>query len=114
MEAFAQAVERVNGVINGMVWGPPMLVLIISAGIFFTVRTGFFQVRWAKLVGDLTFFAIFKKKSVRSTKEHKSITQFQALSTALAATIGTGNIAGVATASTGGSGASSLAVATSI
>ncbi len=106
MEAFAQAVERVNGVINGMVWGPPMLVLIISAGIFFTVRTGFFQVRWAKLVGDLTFFAIFRKKSVRSTKEHKSITQFQALSTALAATIGTGNIAGVATAiSIGGAGA---------
>ncbi len=106
MEAFAQAVERVNGIINGMVWGPPMLVLIISAGVFFTVRTGFFQVRWAKLVGDLTFFAIFKKKSVRSTKEHKSITQFQALSTALAATIGTGNIAGVATAiSIGGPGA---------
>jgi AGCS family alanine or glycine:cation symporter len=83
-----------------------MLALIIVTGIFLTIKTGFFQVRFAKAVSDKTFFAIFKHKSVRSTKEHTAITQFQALSTALAATIGTGNIAGVATAiSIGGPGA---------
>lgn len=106
MESFVSVVDRINGVINGLVWGPPMLALIICTGIFITVKTRFFQITQAKEVGKQTFFAIFNKKSVRATKEKKAITQFQALSTALAATIGTGNIAGVATAiSIGGPGA---------
>lgn len=106
MEALIKAIEQVNGVVNAMVWGPPMLALIICTGVFLTIKTRFFQISHAKEVGEHTFFAIFKKKSVRSTKEKKAITQFQALSTALAATIGTGNIAGVATAiSLGGPGA---------
>lgn len=83
-----------------------MLILIISTGIWMTVRTGFFQIIRAKIVGDETFFAIFKKKHVTKTKDKKAISQFQALTTALAATIGTGNIAGVATAiAVGGPGA---------
>ncbi|MDE7156804.1 MAG: alanine:cation symporter family protein, partial [Lachnospiraceae bacterium] len=58
------------------------------------------------VISNETFFAIFKKKSVTKSKDKKAISQFQALSTALAATIGTGNIAGVATAITiGGPGA---------
>ncbi|MBN2874665.1 MAG: alanine:cation symporter family protein [Spirochaetales bacterium] len=106
MEGFIQMVASVNGVINGVVWGVPMLVLIIGTGIYMTVRTGFFQVTRTKEVSNRTFFAIFNKKSVRKTNDKKAITQFQALSTALAATIGTGNIAGVATAiSIGGPGA---------
>ena len=63
-----------------------------------TIRTGFFQVTKIKYWFGSTFLAIFKKKSVTKTKEKKAISQFQALATALAATIGTGNIAGVATA----------------
>nr|MDE7432073.1 alanine:cation symporter family protein [Lachnospiraceae bacterium] len=88
------------------VWGIPMLILIISTGILMTIRTGFFQIVRAKVVGNETFFAIFKKQNVTKTKDKKAISQFQALTTALAATIGTGNIAGVATALTiGGPGA---------
>lgn len=106
MDSFINAVTMVNGKINEWVWGIPMLVLILSTGILMTVRTGFFQVIKAKAISNETFFAIFKKKSVTKTKDKKAISQFQALSTALAATIGTGNIAGVATAITvGGPGA---------
>lgn len=106
MDSFVKAVESVNGAVNNFVWGIPMLVLIIATGIYMTVRTGFFQVTKIKHWSDETFLAIFKKKSVTKTKEKKAISQFQALSTALAATIGTGNIAGVATAiAVGGPGA---------
>ncbi|GMO40039.1 MAG: sodium:alanine symporter family protein [Treponemataceae bacterium] len=106
MEHFTNAVVQINDVINAWVWGPPMLALIICTGIYMTIRTRFFQVTQAKDTSDKTWLAIFTKKSVTSTKEKKAITQFQALSTALAATIGTGNIAGVATAiSVGGPGA---------
>lgn len=106
MNGFVEAVANINSAINGVVWGIPMLVLIIATGIYMTVRTKFFQVSKAKHVCNETFFAIFKKKGVTKSKEKKAISQFQALSTALAATIGTGNIAGVATAITiGGPGA---------
>lgn len=99
-------ISNINNIINSYVWGIPMLVLIISTGIYMTIRTKFFQVTKFKHVADETAFAIFKKKSVTKTKEKKAISQFQALTTALAATIGTGNIAGVATALTlGGPGA---------
>ena len=106
MESFMAAVTGINGAINSWVWGPPMLALIIGTGVYLTLRTKFFQITQAKDTSDRTYLAIFKRKSVTSTKEKKAITQFQALSTALAATIGTGNIAGVATAiSVGGPGA---------
>ncbi len=98
MQSFIDTVAKVNGAVNGVVWGIPMLILIIGTGIFMSVRTGFFQITRIKTWANETFLAIFKKKSVTKTDEKKAITQFQALSTALAATIGTGNIAGVATA----------------
>lgn len=106
MYLLIDQVAEINGVINSWVWGVPMLVLIIFTGVWMSLRTGFFQVIRAKWVGNSTFFAIFKKKDVTKTKETKAISQFQALTTALAATIGTGNIAGVATAlAIGGPGA---------
>ncbi len=98
MDKILNAVEAVNDAVNGFVWGVPMLVLIISTGIFMTIRTGFFQITKIKYWFGETLLAIFKKKSVTKTKDKKAISQFQALATALAATIGTGNIAGVATA----------------
>ena len=101
-----EEVSEINGIINNVVWGIPMLVLILGTGIFMSVRTGFFHVIRAKYVSNETFLAIFKKKSVTKTDDKKAISQFQALTTALAATIGTGNIAGVATAlAVGGPGA---------
>lgn len=106
MTSFLDKVAEVNGVINGVVWGIPMLVLIIGTGILMTCLTKFFQVTRARHVAKETIGGIFTKKDVRKNSEKKSISQFQALCTALAATIGTGNIAGVATAiAVGGPGA---------
>ena len=105
-EALAENVAGVNDAINGVVWGMPMLALLICTGIYLTIRSKFFQVWRANSVSRQTFLAIFKNRSVTKKNDKKAITQFQALSTALAATIGTGNIAGVATAITlGGAGA---------
>lgn len=106
MDKIIEIVTSVNRAVNGVVWGVPMLVLILSTGVYMTVRTGFFQITKIKHWANETFLAIFKKRSVTKTKDKKAISQFQALSTALAATIGTGNIAGVATAiAVGGPGA---------
>ncbi len=106
VDGIIQVISDVNGAINNVVWGVPMLILIICTGIYMTIRTNFFQITKIKHWLDQTILAIFKKKSVTKTKEKKAISQFQALSTALAATIGTGNIAGVATAiAIGGPGA---------
>ncbi len=101
-----QIVEQVNGAINSVVWGPPMLVLMIVVGVLMTILTGVFQFshfgHWMKN----TIGAIFKDKEVVGHTKDKSISQFQSLCTALAATVGTGNIVGVAGAiMTGGPGA---------
>lgn len=92
-------IANVNGAINNVVWGIPMLVLIIGTGIYLTVRTKFFQLTRAGHVSANTIGGVFKKgHSVKNSSEKASISQFQALCTALAATIGVGNIAGVAAA----------------
>ncbi len=99
-------ISRFIDKINEIIWGTPTILLLIGCGIFMTVLLRFFQVTKIKLWLDNTLFAIFKQKDVRKKDDGKSINQFQAISTALASTIGTGNIAGVATAiSTGGPGA---------
>ena len=104
--SIGETIAKVNDAVNGFVWGIPMLLLLIGTGVFFTIRTKFFQIGKWKLWQGETILAIFKKKSVRKSGSKASISQFQALTTALAATIGTGNIAGVATAITiGGAGA---------
>lgn len=102
-----ELISKINGAINSVVWGVPMLVLIIGTGIYLTVRTKFFQVRHAGHVTSKTIGGVFKKgDSVKDKSEKSSISQFQALCTALAATIGVGNIAGVAAAiAAGGPGA---------
>ena len=103
-----EAVARANDAVNSVVWGIPMLILIIGTGIYLTVGMKFFQITRIKHWMNETFLAIFKKRHVtaHTGKDETSISQFQALSTALAATIGVGNIAGVAGAIiTGGAGA---------
>ena len=102
-----ELIANVNGAVNGVVWGIPMLILIIGTGVYLTVRTRFFQITHARHVGAKTIGGVFRKgSSVTSSKEKTSISQFQALCTALAATIGVGNIAGVAAAiAAGGPGA---------
>ena len=106
MNEFIQLLTNINDKVNGIVWGIPLIVLILATGIFMCVRTRFFHVTKAKHITQNTFLAIFNKKDVTASKEKTAISQFQAFTTALAATIGTGNIAGVATAiAIGGAGA---------
>ncbi|MCL1940706.1 MAG: sodium:alanine symporter family protein [Synergistaceae bacterium] len=89
-----------NDYINGIVWGWPMLILIVGTGIYLTLILGFPQVRYFAI----SLKQVFGKN--KSAKSEGSISSFAALSTALAATVGTGNIAGVATAlNLGGPGA---------
>jgi alanine or glycine:cation symporter, AGCS family len=88
------------GKISGWVWGPPLLILLVGTGIYLTVRIGFLQMRLLPYSLKLAFTKQQDKQS------EGDISHFQALMTALAATVGTGNIAGVATAVfTGGPGA---------
>ena len=95
-----ETITQVNGVVNDFVWGIPMLVLLIGTGILMTLLTKVFQIshfgHWLKN----TLGSIFTEQHVRehTGKEDKAISQFQSLCTALAATIGTGNIVGVASA----------------
>ena len=86
--------------INGLVWGVPTLVLILGVGLYFSFRTGFAQITFFP-AAVRTFFSRFRKQD-----KNDGITPFRALCTALAATVGTGNIAGVAGAiAIGGPGA---------
>lgn len=92
--------------INNIVWGKPLLILLLGTGLIFTVKLGFFQIRKFPFIMKNTFFSLFHDKSHTKCNESGSISQFQAVSAALAAAMGTGNIAGVATALTiGGAGA---------
>lgn len=93
-------ITNVNSAINGFVWGIPMLVLLVGTGILMTVLTKFFQLSHIGHWFKNTIGGIFKDKHVtkHTDKEDQSISQFQSLCTALAATIGTGNIVGVASA----------------
>ncbi len=104
---FLERVTQINDAINSFVWVKIGLVLLIGTGILLTVMTKFFQVVHIKEWWTKTIGATFKRGSkTRHNKEEGSVSQFQALCTALAATIGTGNIAGVASAiCVGGPGA---------
>lgn len=98
MEFFME----LNSKINSLVWGPYMLVLIVGTGIYLTARTNFISIAKLGYVLKNTLFKMFDRKVAGEGE----ITPFQAVATALAATIGTGNIAGVATAiAIGGPGA---------
>ena len=103
-----ESITSINNAVNGFVWGIPMLIMLIGTGILMTLLTRFFQISHFKHWMTKTIGAVFTDKHVtaHTAKEDKSISQFQSLCTALAATIGTGNIAGVAAAIvSGGPGA---------
>ncbi len=105
-KTFLETVAEVNGVVNGLVWGTPALILLGFVGVLMTILTKFFQLSHIKHWFGSTIGAIFKNKNVTKHTSDKQISQFQSLCTALAATVGTGNIAGVASAiATGGPGA---------
>lgn len=87
---------------NTFIWGSVMVVLLLGTGIYLSLQTGFFAVKKLEHIFKHTLFNMFDKKS----SGEGEITPFQAVTTALATTIGTGNIVGVATAiALGGPGA---------
>lgn len=104
---FMKQLTAINSAVYDFVWTKLGLVLLIGAGILLTCATKFFQIThikewWMKTIGGM----FSRKSKARHNKEEGSVSQFQALCTALAATIGTGNIAGVASAiCVGGPGA---------
>lgn len=102
MEQVFSMVSHLNNALNSFIWGTPMLACFLGIGLMFTFRTKFFQLRHFGLWISATLLSSFKKSDVRKTKDSASISQFQSLCTALAGTLGTGNIAGVATAITAG------------
>lgn len=106
MEELLLKITAINDVVNGVVWGWPALILLGGVGVTMTIATKFFQVSHFKHWWKETIGAIFKDKNVTSHTKDASISQFQSLCTALAATVGTGNIVGVASAiAVGGPGA---------
>ena len=93
---FLKSVENVNSAVNGVVWGVPALALLAFVGVLMTVLTKVFQVSHFSHWMKKTIGAVFRDKKVTTHTADRSISQFQSLCTALAATVGTGNIVGVA------------------
>ncbi|MBQ4061369.1 MAG: sodium:alanine symporter family protein [Christensenellaceae bacterium] len=95
--AFLAGYNKVERAVNSFAWGPVMLVLLVGTGIFYTIRTGAFQFTKIGHVLKNTIGKVLKKKDKKEKTKAKTgeVTPFQALTTAMAATVGTGNIAGV-------------------
>lgn len=97
-----EIITRVNQVVNNFIWGLPAMVCILGVGLLLSVRTNFLQIRKFPYAIKTTLGRIFKNKDASDG----TMTPFQAVCTALAGTVGTGNIAGVAGAiAIGGPGA---------
>ena len=95
-------IETINQVVNDFIWGVPAMVCIIGVGFYLSCRTGFLQIRKFSYAIQTTIGRMFRKRNASDG----ALTPFQAVCTALAATVGTGNIAGVAGAiAIGGPGA---------
>ena len=99
-----ELISLINAKINDIVWGPVMLTLLIGTGLFLSVKTGFLQFRKFGYMMKHTLLGVFSKN--QHEKDNSGVSPFQAVATAMAGTIGTGSIAGLATAIvSGGPGA---------
>lgn len=100
-----QMISEINSAISSFIWGPPMLAAFLGTGLFLSVKSRFFQISGIKCWLGETVVSAFVNRKQKNTKDG-SISQFSALTSALAACLGTGNIIGVATAiCSGGPGA---------
>ncbi|MBR2028624.1 MAG: sodium:alanine symporter family protein [Oscillospiraceae bacterium] len=88
-----EMITSINGAINSFVWGPVMLALLVGTGVYLTIRTGCIQVKWFGYIMKNTVGSLFRKDEKKDGGNN--LTPFQAVTTALAGTVGTGNIAGV-------------------
>lgn len=96
-----ETISKINSSLNGFIWGVPAMIALMGVGIYLSIRTGFLQLRKFRYILKTTVGRIFKKRDIADG----ALSPFQAATTALAATVGTGNIAGVAGAiSIGGPG----------
>lgn len=99
---MVEVIEKYNGIINDFIWGVPMIILLLGTGIYFTIRLKFFQVTKIKTI----LKQIKEKFKNRNTKKKGEISSAQAALVGLGEIVGSGNIAGVATAiASGGPGA---------
>ena len=97
-----QIIETINTAVNNFIWGVPAMICIIGVGLYLSIRTNFLQIRKFPYAIRVTIGRMLRKREASDG----SLTPFQAVCTALAATVGTGNIAGVAGAiAIGGPGA---------
>ncbi|MDE5548636.1 MAG: alanine:cation symporter family protein, partial [Clostridia bacterium] len=103
METLEKIIVFIN---DNILWGVPMIVLILGVGIYLTVRNKFTQVTKFPYAVKMTIGSTFKKNKDGKSKSN-GVSQFEAFSTAIAGTVGTGNIVGVATAIVAG-GAGSI------
>lgn len=85
-------IESINNVVNNFIWGVPAMICIVGVGLLLSIRTGFLQIRKFPYAMKVTIGRMLKKREASDG----ALTPFQAVCTALAATVGTGNIAGVA------------------
>ena len=107
-DKIIEGVTTVNNFLNDIVWGWPVIILILGTGILLTIMTKFLQVRKFKASLDETIVPTVKSIGKKGNKDSraKSVSQFEAFSTAISGTVGTGNIIGVTSAIlTGGPGA---------
>ncbi len=107
-ENILSNVEQVNSFLNSIVWGWPVVILILGTGILLTIRTRFLQVTHFGESLNTTIISALKSLGRRKSKDTRlnSVSQFEAFSTAISGTVGTGNIIGVVSAIlTGGPGA---------
>lgn len=101
-KTMLSTIEAINSAVNNFIWGVPAMICIIGVGLVLSFRTRFLQIRKFPYAMKVTFGRMFKKREASDG----AMTPFQAVCTALAATVGTGNIAGVAGAiAIGGPGA---------
>lgn len=99
-----ELISKINAAVNNVVWGPGMIALLIGAGLFLSFMTGFLQFRKFGFMMKNTILGVFSKQQHK--KDVSGVSPFQAVATAMAGTIGTGSIAGLATAIvSGGPGA---------
>ena len=106
LDSFFQSVKKVNDFINSIVWGWPVIILILATGLLLSLRTKFLQVTKFKESINSTIGPTIKGLGKKRSTKEGSVSQFEAFATAISGTVGTGNIVGVISAIlTGGPGA---------
>ena len=89
------SIEYLNNLVNAVVWGPPLMVLLVGTGVYLSFRLGFLQLTHFPLIWRSTVGRLFSGRTEANAGE---LSAFQAVSSAMAATVGVGNIVGVSTA----------------